>query len=1014
MPPALRSAAILIVFLAAVPAVAGSAESVVRRYLTLAYDGRLDALPKTPAARTERFERQVRNILRVRCIDVQAMQLSPAGESTVHADVLIEKRERQGDWTAVDFVPLRFELVRDGDGWLVAEVANRDEDFAVQLLKASAEERERLLREQPERIGKGLARALYARVMVHLNHAAWKEAIDANALTMRIALDAADRGGQALSLGAGTFMTDPKDTDGPDRLSAEAVAIAESLGDPDILARAWYDRGRSTRGARLEPARRNELLTRYRTARKLAERAEDPIILVRILYSLANTTVHGEADYLSARRYLDEALPIARESGDEFGEVGLEMVLSTIYLDQGDWDRGLFHHGRATELAEKSGALAYPSLLMRSGCLLVDQEKDAEARATLERGVTWDEAGRMTPFRSMPGSSFASALRCLAVLEARSGNFAEAECLHQEAAPHHGGSPNAFLYELAPHFSKRGNVTGALALSLASLAEVGLYPNQRAAALLAAGHAYRRLGLVQNGLQAALEAIEIREGIDSRIAGDERQRMFASTATSAAYHLAAELSLEGDDPVAALAFLERGRARVLTDLLTNGRPGMQAEADSDARQQEAALDREVTRVSTALEGARTAGNPKRVDELEGELSRARAIRATFLDGMRARSERWDATRRRTDPEALGDLGARLPPRTLAVEYFISESELHTFVARPGGVVVRSRQVGREKLHDQVKAFLRMATGGDLRVESAARALYALLIEPIEKDIAGADALLIVPDGPLWRVPFAALVDGRGKFLVESRAVVYAPSITAYASITNLRRQRELRQVALFAVGNPAKDAAASKAAASFYRDVTLGPLPDAEREVDAVRALYDSASAVVLKRNQATEARTKEELPGATIAHFATHAILDDANPMYSRLMLARDGRSSDDGWLESWEVARLTLDADLVVLSACDTARGRVGGGEGVVGLTWSFFLAGAASTVATQWKVDSATTAELMIAFHQALQADAVQPALHKAQSLREAQLRLLRNPRTRHPFHWAAFVLLGDPAR
>ena len=1003
-------AVILAVFLlGSAPALADGPGDVVRRYLTLAYEGRFDVLPKAPDARTEQFERQVRNVLRVRCIRPDAITVSVAGETAMNADVVIEKSERRGDWSAVDFVPLRLELVCDGERWLVAAVINRDEEFADRLLQARGEERERLLREQPpERVSKGLVRALYARVLAYLNTAAFDVAGDVIAFALRIAAGAGDRGGESLLLASDSYVH----LGNAGRLTEQSLAIAETLGDPDILARAWYDRGRNIGVSRFAPgySGKGAMYECFRKARLFAERAEDPTILVRILYSHANAAANSQADYLTARRLVDEALPIAREAGDSFGEMGLESVLTTIYLGQGDQERGLFHNARATEMAEKLKAFAHLILVVRSGCLLVDQGRYDEARAMFARVLTRNAAGEMKSLRPVPANVIGIGLRSMAKMEAQSGNLSEAECLNREAAHFHGGGPNVYLYELAPYFSKKGNERGALALSMASLAQRGLYPDQQAEALIAAGRAYQRVGRFRSGLQLALEAIELREEIDARIAGGEDQRALAARTTSEAYELAAELTLEAGDPIGALAFLERGRARVLTDILTNGRPGSMAEADSEAREQEAALDREVARISAELDHAR---DPKRIGELTEQLRLARDGRASFLDGLRARSERWNVTRQRIDAGAIRGLGTRLPPRTAAIEYFAAEHDLHIFVAGADGVAVRTRHVERKVLDERVSAFLDMLAHGDLRTEKAGRELYSLLIAPVEKDIAGAEALLVVPDGGLWRVPFAALVDRGGKFLVERRAIVYAPSVTAYASIAGSHRHRESRAVSLFAVGNPTKDAAESRIAASFYRSAGLGPLPDAEREVDAVRTLYHAARSVVLKRDQATEARTKAGLRDATIAHFATHAIFDDANPMYSKLMLARGPEAAEDGWLESWEVARLSLDADLVVLSACETARGRVGGGEGVVGLAWSFFLAGASSTVATQWKVASDSTARFMIAFHSALRAPAVTPALHKAQSLREAQLQFIHDPRTHHPFHWAPFVLLGDPA-
>ncbi|MEA2462986.1 MAG: hypothetical protein QOJ98_733, partial [Acidobacteriota bacterium] len=948
---------------------------------------------------------------------------------TLHADVAMTKRDPQSSegWSSVEIVPLRFELARQGDSWLVAEVRNRDEEQAERVLQATGEDRERLLREQPQRLSKGLARALYARSLAHLNSGEFKQAADASAMALQVAREVGDRGGEALALGAATY-TNPKDSE---RLSLESLAIAQAAGDPDVLARAWYDRGRSIRPARSGRGSTDVTATLecYRKARALAARAEDPAVLIRVLYSLANLAANRQADYLSARRYIDEGISLAREVGDVIGEMGFQMVLSTVYFQQDDLERGLVHHALATELAEKNQAYAYPTLLVRWGTLLVDLGRYNEARAMFARVVVRSGTGMTTTFKSVPGGIMGSALRGLAIIEAYGGNFAEAECLSREAGSHHGGHPDSFAYELAPYYASHGNDAGALALSLASLAQDDLLDNQRAAALLLAGRAYQRMGIVDRGLATALEAIEIREALDSRTAGDEQQKSFATSLTSECYELAAELTLAGGDSVGALALLERGRARVQTDVLENGRPGSAAEIDAGVREQQSALEREVTRIKTELDRAQSADDTT-VAGLTEELNRARAIRASFLDGVRAKSERRDAVRRHVDAAEVLGVAARLPPRTVAVEYFVGEHELHIFVLGSAGgdkgVTVRTKRVERKVVDERVRLFLERLANSDLRVDGMGRELYSFLIEPIERDIAGADALLVVPHDSLWRVPFAALVDRRGRYLIESKTIFYAPSMTAWSSIADAHKRSGSARVSLLAIANPTLDPAAGKVAASFYRNATLGPLPDAEDEVDALRALYDPRQSLILKREQATEARTKAALRDVAVAHFATHAILDDANPMYSRLMLARDGDGAEDGWLESWEVERLDLNADLVVLSACDTARGRVGGeenrvglsisyfrggGEGVVGLSWSFFLAGASSTLVTQWKVASDSTARFMIAFHRSFRAPATNPALHKARAVREAQLQCLRDKRTSHPFHWAAFVLLGD---
>jgi CHAT domain-containing protein len=303
----------------------------------------------------------------------------------------------------------------------------------------------------------------------------------------------------------------------------------------------------------------------------------------------------------------------------------------------------------------------------------------------------------------------------------------------------------------------------------------------------------------------------------------------------------------------------------------------------------------------------------------------------------------------------------------------------------------------------------MLASRDYEFRIPARALYDQLIGPIERDLDGIGSLLIIRDDILWRVPFSALVDQKGRFLVERAAIAYAASISVYVSMTEHRSPAE-GATKLFAVANPTLDSRFNEAYARF-RGEALGPLPDAEAEVDGLARLYGPKHSVILKRGDATEARTKAGMGGAEVVHFATHGLLDDRNPMYSRLALGRGDGTRDDGWLEAWEVAGLNIAADLVVLSACDTARGRVGGGEGVIGIAWSFFVAGARATVATEWKISSASTSKFMIAFHESLQSETRKRSFRKAHALREAQLEFLRSQRYQHPFYWAPFILIGD---
>jgi CHAT domain-containing protein len=124
-------------------------------------------------------------------------------------------------------------------------------------------------------------------------------------------------------------------------------------------------------------------------------------------------------------------------------------------------------------------------------------------------------------------------------------------------------------------------------------------------------------------------------------------------------------------------------------------------------------------------------------------------------------------------------------------------------------------------------------------------------------------------------------------------------------------------------------------------------------------------------------------------------------------------GKSNEDGLLEAWEIMNLDLKADLVVLSACETARGRIGDGEGVIGLSWALFVAGCPTAVVSQWKVESSSTTSLMVEVHKKYRTrfDSPQSALSAAEAIRQSSLKLMKDRQYQHPFYRGGFVIVGD---
>jgi CHAT domain-containing protein len=120
-----------------------------------------------------------------------------------------------------------------------------------------------------------------------------------------------------------------------------------------------------------------------------------------------------------------------------------------------------------------------------------------------------------------------------------------------------------------------------------------------------------------------------------------------------------------------------------------------------------------------------------------------------------------------------------------------------------------------------------------------------------------------------------------------------------------------------------------------------------------------------------------------------------------------------EDGLLEAREMMNLDLNADLVVLAACETARGRARAGEGVIGMSWALFVAGCPRTVVSQWKVEASSTTALMVEFHKRFKKryGGSRPAGSTAEAMRQAALKVMKNPEYVHPFYWGGFVVVGD---
>jgi CHAT domain-containing protein len=291
------------------------------------------------------------------------------------------------------------------------------------------------------------------------------------------------------------------------------------------------------------------------------------------------------------------------------------------------------------------------------------------------------------------------------------------------------------------------------------------------------------------------------------------------------------------------------------------------------------------------------------------------------------------------------------------------------------------------------------------VRAVASEMYQLLLAQAAAQIRGKHRLIVCPDGPLWGVPFQSLMDADSKYLVENYEVDYAYSASTFtASMNRTRPAVDSQHARVFVVADPSyggrrrldKDA----------RDDSWFPqLPNTLVEADRIKSVFPQT--LVLRQEGAQEREVRDHIASFDYVHFATHAVIFNDEPFMSALMLAApDDDKSQDGFLTARELMNMKLNADLVVLSACNTGNGQRQGSEGIVGLGWALFVAGSPTQVLTQWEVDDSSTADLIGFFYAQLKS-----GKSKGAALQAAVRKALDNPRTQHPYYWAPFFLIGD---
>ncbi|WP_088889887.1 CHAT domain-containing protein [Leptolyngbya ohadii] len=667
----------------------------------------------------------------------------------------------------------------------------------------------------------------------------------------------------------------------------------------------------------------------YQQALELARRVDNRSSQVRLTAALGDVYLRSQ-QYEEANRYYQQALALA-DANNLIGEkMRILRSLSNLYLTRGETQQGVNSLQEIEDIAQLINDVGQQgSVLLSLGQTYTNLQQYPQAIDSLQKALALARQLGDRPLESSVTHSLS------VVYFLTNQNLQSVEYANQTQAIAQQGS-NQLLQ--------------ALSMSIEAQAIAKLGRSTEAEALM-------------------FSALDTIESIRLSVLNDDSRVTFLDQYASVS-NIAQSFFVSQNKIEKALEVSERGRARVLLELLANSATAANA-INQTAEQSIAALPE--------------------IDLIK-QISReqnATLVEYTFFAGTNDRASLYIYV-----VQPNGNVQFRSIPVSQANLTELIQNSRTAIGARgraPATIVPRLTPEVQQQQEAQQRQNLQQ--------------LHKLLIEPIAQYLPTNenDRVIFIPQDELFLVPFAALIDANGDYLIENHTILTAPSIQVL-DLTHQQRQR-LRQAnrnQVLVVGDPTMPQVWNPVTDSKTQ---LPPLPGAEAEAIAIAQEFQTQP---LLEGQATETTVKQRMPNARIIHLATHGLLDYGDPQESGVRdfpgaIALAPSTQDDGLLTSAEIFEMNLNAELVVLSACDTGRGRITG-DGVIGLSRSLMQAGVPSVVVSLWEVPDEPTAQLMTQFYQNLEQTS-----DKAQALRQAMLTTMQQ--YPDPINWAAFTLIGE---
>jgi CHAT domain-containing protein/Tfp pilus assembly protein PilF len=784
-----------------------------------------------------------------------------------------------------------------------------------------------------------------------------------------------------------------------ERVSPDSLPVASILINLSVVA---FDRG--------DLARAEEFLRR---SLAIQEGRAPGSLAVAVSLNNLGEVARERRDFAAATDFYKRSLAIKEKLAPDTLTIAMTLNnLGSVARNRGELASAEEFHLRALTLREK---LAPDSLAVSTSLHnLALVARDRGDLAAAERLTT--RALHLAERRASHSLEVARSLENLADLALQRGDFATSEERYQRTL--------AIRRQIAPLSSAEARALHGLAL---------------------VARRTGRQSIAAEYLERAIAAVEAQT---SRIGSVEDVRAGYAASYGGYYKEYVDLLLELDQRARAFHVLERSRARSLLAMLAERDLVFASDLPADLAHERTLLNGEYDRVQSALAGLNPANDGAEIDRLAGRLRELRDKREEIAQAIRKASPRF-ASLHYPQPLDLAAAEEALDPGTVLLAYSVAAEKTVLFVVQSATRVARPRTpsvavftlpIGEATLRERVAAFRSLIqrddsdAGSSRALRDAGTALFETLIQPAHALLAASDRVVISPDGPLHTLPFGALLrpgpsaTAQAQYFIQWKPIHVVASATIYAELKKTRRDyaSQAGSPTLAAFGDPTYppfapaevDAIANADVRQIVRrGYRLAPLPATRKEVEALGRVFGSRATLYLG-NEATEERAKSIGEGIRYLHFAGHGLLDERYPLNSALALTIPAMPADgqaNGLLQAWEIfEQMRIDADLVTLSACESALGTEIGGEGLVGLTRAFQYAGARTILASLWSVGDDSTAQLMTRFYGHLKAGTA-----KDEALRRAQIDLIRGGRQAggtagtltHPYHWAAFQLIGD---